>query len=138
MPIFIKSYYTLLALGIIFGLTFASSFSFIPIILVHLVDLDDFTCAYGLVLLVQGCGNLVGPPLAAFIYDISGRWVFLLIFFFNSKFNYFFFSWDETFYAAGFFIIIAGTLAFATGDLVDEDDLNEDDDDDDLSSNPWN
>lgn len=141
MPIFIKSYYTLLGLGIIFGLTFASSFSFIPIILVHLVDLDDFTCAYGLVLLVQGCGNLVGPPLAAFIYDVFGRWDFSFVFFFlNFFFNsilIFFSSWDETFYAAGFFIIIAGTLAFATGDLVDEDDLNEDDDDDDLSSNPW-
>lgn len=117
MPIFITQYYILLTLGVIFGLTFASSFSFIPIILVHLVDLDDFTCAYGLVLLVQGCGNLVGPPLAALIYDVFG-------------------SWDETFYAAGFFLIIAGTLAFATGDLVDEDDETDDDDDDDLSSNP--
>lgn len=47
------------------------------------------------------------------------------------------YSWDETFYAAGFFIIIAGFLALATGDLVDEDDENEDDISDDLSSNPW-
>ncbi len=49
----------MVGLAILFGITFASSFSFTPIILVRLVNLDDFTCAYGLVLLVQGIGNLV-------------------------------------------------------------------------------
>lgn len=73
MPIFVTSYWVLVSLCIIFGLTFASSFSFTPIILVRLVNLDDFTCAYGLILLVQGVGSLIGPPLAGMIYDYTLR-----------------------------------------------------------------
>lgn len=67
MPLAIGNLTYLCILGAIFGLTFASSFSFIPIILVRLVELDEFTCAYGLVLMVQGVGNLIGPPLSGFI-----------------------------------------------------------------------
>jgi MFS family permease len=77
MPLFITKYWVLIILCTVFGLTFASSFSFTPIILVRLVNLDDFTCAYGLILLVQGVGSLVGPPLAGIIYDITGRLVIL-------------------------------------------------------------
>lgn len=73
MPIFVETYWILVSLCILFGLTFASSFSFTPIILVRLVNLDDFTCAYGLILLVQGLGSLVGPPLAGMIYDYTLR-----------------------------------------------------------------
>lgn len=47
MPLAVQNYKILLILGAIFGLTFGSSFSFTPIILVRLVDLDEFTCAYG-------------------------------------------------------------------------------------------
>lgn len=72
IPLFIKSSMAMIGLSILFGLTFASSFSFTPIILVSLVDLDDFTCAYGLVLLVQGVGNLVGPPIAGLCFELSG------------------------------------------------------------------
>jgi MFS family permease len=67
------SYALLVFCCVLFGLTFASSFSFTPIILVRLVDLDDFTLAYGLVLLVQGIGSLIGPPLAGAIFDWTGR-----------------------------------------------------------------
>lgn len=93
IPICVESYITLVVLCMLFGLTFASSFSFTPSILVSLVDLDDFTCAYGLVLLVQGLGIIVGPPLAGFIFEISLRW-------------------DDSFYAAGFFIALSGFLAY--------------------------
>lgn len=72
MPLVIKSYIALCIVATVFGITFASSFSFTPIILVQLVNLDDFTCAYGLVLLVQGVGNLIGPPLAGFMYEMTG------------------------------------------------------------------
>lgn len=65
----------LCGLAVVFGLTFASSFSFTPTILVQIVDLEDFTCAYGLILLTQGIGNLVGPPFAGFLFDISQRCV---------------------------------------------------------------
>ncbi|XP_055921066.1 uncharacterized protein LOC129952493 [Eupeodes corollae] len=93
IPIFVESYISLVGLCMLFGLTFASSFSFTPSILVSLVDLDDFTCAYGLVLLVQGLGIIVGPPLAGFIYEVTLRW-------------------DDSFYASGFFIALSGFLAY--------------------------
>lgn len=47
MPLAVENYRLLQLLSAIFGISFASSFSFTPIILVELVDLDDFTCAYG-------------------------------------------------------------------------------------------
>lgn len=72
-----------------FGLLLASNFSFTPVILVELVPLDRFTTAYGLVLLCQGIGNLVGPPLAGLIFDITHHW--------NTSFN-----------QAGIWIIISG------------------------------
>lgn len=72
MPLVVNSYISMMGLGILFGATFASSFSFTPIILVSLVNLDDFTCAYGLVLLVQGVGNLIGPPIAGLVYELGG------------------------------------------------------------------
>lgn len=79
MPLFVTSYASLVVLCTIFGLTFASSFSFTPSILVSLVDLEDFTCAYGLVLLVQGIGIIVGPPLAGVIYDITLRFALTIL-----------------------------------------------------------
>lgn len=47
----------------LFGLFFASNFSFTPGILVQLVPLERFTTAYGLILMSQGIGHLGGPPL---------------------------------------------------------------------------
>lgn len=54
IPLMTFSYSLLIILCSIFGVTFASSFSFTPIITSRLVDMDDFTLAYGLILLVQG------------------------------------------------------------------------------------
>lgn len=70
MPIVVNSYILLCLDGAIFGLMFASSFSFTPMILIQLVSLDDFTSAYGLVLLIQGVGNLVGPPISGMLYEL--------------------------------------------------------------------
>lgn len=64
MPLFISSLWSLIVIGAAFGLFFASNFSFTPAILVELIPLDRFTTAYGLMLLCQGIGNLLGPPLA--------------------------------------------------------------------------
>lgn len=72
IPFATSSYTALVVLCGIFGVTFASSFSFTPIITSRLVE-DDFTLAYGLILLVQGIGSLVGPPLAGFIFDMTHR-----------------------------------------------------------------
>lgn len=72
-----------------FGLFFASSFSFTPVILVELIPLERFTTAYGLSLLCQGIGNLLGPPLAGWFFDMTD-------------------SWELSFYAAGGWIIVSG------------------------------
>lgn len=64
MTIFIYDYYLLMLMCALFGIFFASNFSFTPTILVELIPLDRFTTAYGLILLCQGIGNLLGPPLA--------------------------------------------------------------------------
>lgn len=56
----------------LFGLFIAANYALTSIILVELISLERFTNAYGLLLLVQGVANLVGPPLAgkAFVFLI--------------------------------------------------------------------
>lgn len=58
------NYWILASASAAFGLFFAASYTFTPSLLVKLVSLDDFTSAYGLVLLAQGIGHLIGPPLS--------------------------------------------------------------------------
>lgn len=58
------SFYVIAANAVMFGLMFSSSYSYTPSILVELIALERFTMAYGLVLLSQGVGHLVGPPMA--------------------------------------------------------------------------
>lgn len=74
-----------------FGLFIAANYALTSIILVELITLDRFTNAYGLLLLVQGVANLIGPPLAGWITDVTG-------------------NYDLAFYLAGFFIAISGLL----------------------------
>lgn len=73
IPLATWSYPFLMVLSAVFGVTFGSSFSFTPMITSRLVDMDDFTLAYGLILLVQGIGSLIGPPLAGLIFDFTDR-----------------------------------------------------------------
>lgn len=47
-----------------FGSFIAANYSLTSIILVELITLEKFTNAYGLLLLIQGVANLIGPPLA--------------------------------------------------------------------------
>jgi MFS family permease len=63
MP-FLASYTGLCIVAGGFGLSIAANYSMASIILVELITLERFTNAYGLLLLVQGLANLVGPPLA--------------------------------------------------------------------------
>ncbi|XP_011499953.1 PREDICTED: uncharacterized protein LOC105363842 isoform X2 [Ceratosolen solmsi marchali] len=91
MPIFTHHHYALVVTSCCFGLFFASNFSFTPVILVEIIPLERFTTAYGLSLLCQGIGNLLGPPLAGWIFDVTGRW-------------------DLSFIMAGGWIIVSGLL----------------------------
>lgn len=63
VPLF-GSYLSLGILSACFGLFISANYSFTSIILVEIISLERFTNAYGVLLLVQGIANLVGPPLA--------------------------------------------------------------------------
>ncbi|KAM3960607.1 monocarboxylate transporter 14 [Aphomia sociella] len=91
LPVAAHDYWILASVSAAFGLLFAASFTFTPSLLVKLVSLDDFTSAYGLVLLAQGIGHLIGPPLSGMIYDVTC-------------------SWELSFYLAGGWIVVSGAL----------------------------
>ncbi|XP_026750894.1 monocarboxylate transporter 14-like [Galleria mellonella] len=91
LPVAAQDYWILASVSAAFGLLFAASFTFTPSLLVKLVSLDDFTSAYGLVLLAQGIGHLIGPPMSGMIYDVT-------------------FSWELSFYLAGGWIVVSGAL----------------------------
>ncbi|CAH0564856.1 unnamed protein product [Brassicogethes aeneus] len=88
---FTENFVLLLVNAGLFGLFLSSSFSFTPGILVELVPLDRFTIAYGLQLLCMGIGNLLGPPYAGHLFDVSG-------------------SWALSFYQAAIWIVVSGVL----------------------------
>ncbi|XP_021707529.1 uncharacterized protein LOC5567273 [Aedes aegypti] len=90
VPLF-TDYTALSCLAGAFGLFIAANYSLTSIILVELITLERFTNAYGLLLLVQGVANLVGPPLAGWISDIME-------------------SYNLSFYLAGMFIALSGLL----------------------------
>lgn len=74
-----------------FGLFIAANYALTSIILVELISLERFTNAYGLLLLVQGIANLIGPPLAGFITDLTGDYAL-------------------SFYLSGAFISVSGVM----------------------------
>lgn len=86
-----NSYTWLCAVSGMFGLFIAANYSLTSIILVELITIEKFTNAYGLLLLVQGVANLIGPPLAGWFYDVTG-------------------SYDMSFYIAGIFIALSGAI----------------------------
>lgn len=91
IPLVSHNYTALCAISGGFGLFIAANYSLTSIILVEVITLERFTNAYGLLLLVQGIANLMGPPLAGWLYDITR-------------------SYDLSFYLAGFFIALSGTM----------------------------
>ncbi|CAH0725116.1 unnamed protein product, partial [Brenthis ino] len=90
-PLIITNYWALSVNSAIFGLSYASSYSYTPAILIKLVPIDYFTLGYGLILLSQGIGHLVGPPLGGLLFDIT-------------------LNWDLTFYVGGVWVILAGVF----------------------------
>uniref|UniRef100_A0AAR5PJU9 Major facilitator superfamily (MFS) profile domain-containing protein n=3 Tax=Dendroctonus ponderosae TaxID=77166 RepID=A0AAR5PJU9_DENPD len=87
----ITDYYILCLISGAFGFLIAANYSLTCVILVELITLDRFTNAYGLLLLVQGFANLIGPPLGGWLYDITG-------------------TYHLSFYLAGLFIAISGLM----------------------------
>ncbi|XP_066259764.1 monocarboxylate transporter 14-like [Euwallacea similis] len=86
---FIKNMVMLQICSSLFGLGMSSHFAFTPGIVMELVPIDRFTIAYGLQLLCQGIGTLVGPPYAGLLFDITK-------------------TWEQTFYQASIWIILSG------------------------------
>ena len=100
----------------LFGLSIAANYSLVSAILVELISLERFVNAYGLLLLFQGVANLIGPPLAGWISDLTGMMKLDLknVFFLFTFKKYFEFqitgSYDLSFYIAGVFIILSGAI----------------------------
>ncbi|XP_008213655.1 uncharacterized protein LOC100123202 isoform X1 [Nasonia vitripennis] len=91
IPMAIQSYYLLSSIAGAFGFFIAANYSLTSIILVEAIGLERFTNAYGLLLLVQGIANLMGPPLAGWLCDVRG-------------------NYNLSFYLAGLFIAISGVV----------------------------
>lgn len=64
-----NSYTVMGVLCALYGFCISANFSLVSIILVELISLDWFTKAYGMMLLVQGVGSLIGPPVAGKLFD---------------------------------------------------------------------
>ncbi|KAF5289772.1 hypothetical protein FQA39_LY03689 [Lamprigera yunnana] len=91
MMLFTDTYILLIISAACFGLFFSSNYSFTPALVVDIISLDKFTNAYGLILMSQGIGNLLGPPIAGLIFDLTG-------------------NWEQSFWQAGIWIVVAGIL----------------------------
>ncbi|XP_018493762.1 monocarboxylate transporter 9 [Galendromus occidentalis] len=93
----LESYFPLAIASAIYGFTISANYTLVPEIVVNLISLDNFTGAYGLLLMIQGLASLIGPPFAGWLYDISG-------------------SYDSTFYISGISILASGLLVIPVAD----------------------
>ncbi|XP_064477859.1 monocarboxylate transporter 9-like isoform X2 [Ornithodoros turicata] len=87
----LHSYGALAMLSALYGFTISANYTLVPVILVDIISLDNFTGAYGLLLLVQGLAGLMGPPIAGWLCDTTG-------------------AYDATFYFSGFCIFASGIV----------------------------
>lgn len=55
--------------AIVFGISIGALVGLTSVILVDLLGIDKLTNAFGLLLLFQGIGSFIGPPIAGFAYD---------------------------------------------------------------------
>lgn len=88
---FVVDYSILAFISAIYGFTISANYTLMPVIVVNLISLDNFTSAYGMLLLIQGIASLIGPPIAGVLYDLYG-------------------TYQLTFLATGFSIILSGFL----------------------------
>jgi MFS family permease len=73
---FLTIYRSLAIVAGIFGFAISANYSLTSPMLVSMVSIDEFSSAYGLLLLIQGVSNLAGPPFAGYLYDISHIWYY--------------------------------------------------------------
>lgn len=77
----------------VFGFFISANYALTTIILVNLLGMDKLTNAYGIVMLAEGVANVVGPPLAGWLSDVTG-------------------DYDMTFLLAGAVILLSGLMLF--------------------------
>lgn len=87
----VSSYAAMAILSAVYGFAISANYTLVPVILVELISLDNFTGAYGLLLLIQGLAGLMGPPIAGWLCDTTG-------------------AYDATFYFSGLSILASGVL----------------------------
>ncbi|KAK8770601.1 hypothetical protein V5799_012934 [Amblyomma americanum] len=87
----VSGYPALALLSSLYGFAISANYTLVPVILVNLISLDNFTGAYGLLLLIQGLAGLMGPPIAGWLCDTTG-------------------AYDATFYFSGLSILASGVL----------------------------
>lgn len=70
MP-FITNFWILATAAAIFGLFISANYALTAVILVELISLEAFSKSYGLLLLIQGIANLIGPPLVGECFNCT-------------------------------------------------------------------
>ncbi|VDM92411.1 unnamed protein product, partial [Onchocerca ochengi] len=77
---FCDSYITLATYSGLFGLMLSSYVCLTSVLLVDLIGIEKLTNAFGLILLFQGIGTIVGPPISGQIADLTGSYDMSFVF----------------------------------------------------------
>ncbi|XP_059173668.1 uncharacterized protein LOC131954120 [Physella acuta] len=79
----------------LFGFCISVSFPLTTVLLIRFLGVSKLTNAYGLLMLMQGIANFLGPPFAGWVSDRTG-------------------NYNSTFYMSGFFYAVSGLVLFLT------------------------
>ncbi|KAH9513081.1 hypothetical protein Btru_035793 [Bulinus truncatus] len=79
----------------LFGFCISVSFPLTTVLLIRFLGVNKLTNAYGLLMLMQGIANFMGPPFAGMVSDKTG-------------------NYNSTFYMSGFFYAVSGIVLFLT------------------------
>ncbi|KAL3989308.1 Major Facilitator Superfamily protein [Acanthocheilonema viteae] len=78
--LFCHSYITLAMYSGLFGLTLSSYVCLTSVLLVDLIGIEKLTNAFGLILLFQGIGTIIGPPISGQLADLTGSYNMSFVF----------------------------------------------------------
>ncbi|EFO21566.1 hypothetical protein LOAG_06921 [Loa loa] len=78
--LFCNGYITLAMYSGLFGLTLSSYVCLTSVLLVDLIGIEKLTNAFGLILLFQGIGTVIGPPISGQLADLTGSYNMSFVF----------------------------------------------------------